>query len=309
MYADIRRREAANDQYVRDNRDDGAYDLQESEKRRCERGCWKRDRKAAVEYEDVCAGRSDAGGASGSARGVVRGRGRDGERVCGKRGTDGREIPAVSIWEGGRESLPDGRPGAIPEGWRNRVCRKKRSSGEDPRVSDRARRDRGGVAAVRGDQRSGSDGERRSGRREEISGVSGERGRREVKAGGVEGVPEAEVAGVYAAGSVHHIEGVAPHSEWETGPRGAAGACGWRETDRGVRRLPDADRGDSSRDFGGGLETGSSGDLRELLRDRRAFVIGDAGGFASEGRVRSGDRSEERLRGAQGGGTGASDRR
>src|SRR4030095_3544452 len=153
MDGEIRRREAATDQYVRDNRDDGAYDLQESEKRRCERGCWKGDRKAAVEYEDVCAGRSDAGGASGSDRGVVRWRGRDGERVCGKRGTDGRDLSAGSIWEGGRESLPDGRPGAIPEGWRNRVRRKKRTSGEDPRVSDRARRDRGGAAAGRGEQR------------------------------------------------------------------------------------------------------------------------------------------------------------
>src|SRR4030095_7838728 len=134
MDGEIRRREAATDQYVRDNRDDGAYDLQESEKRRCERGCWKCGRKAAVEYEGVCAGRSDAGGASGSDRGVVRwGRG-GGERICGKRGSDGGEIPAVPIWEGGRESLSDWRPGAIPEGRRDRVRRKKRSSGEDSRV-------------------------------------------------------------------------------------------------------------------------------------------------------------------------------
>ena len=70
----------------------------------------------------------------------------------------------------------------------------------------------------------------------------------------------------------------------------AVEGCG-QTAGAGVCRRADAGRGDGGRDLRGGAEAGSSRDRRQLLRDRRAFIIGDAGGLASE-RRRSEWRSE-----------------
>ena len=122
------------------------------------------DRPSDRQYADLYSGR--AGGAGSDRRGgrdLYRRR-RGGAGLSEPSGSDGRRFVPDPFAEAAGvpgAHVSDRRSGAVPAGRQHRVSRPSRRPGEDPRVPDRARRDRGGAGpAPRG---AGSGGRRARG--------------------------------------------------------------------------------------------------------------------------------------------------
>src|SRR5262249_25063643 len=97
--------------------------------------------------------------------------------------------------------------------------------------------------------------------------------------------------------------------EWKSGSEETAGIESWRPGARaGAYGGADAGRGVAAGNLSRGAEGRRSGKRGQLFRDRRSFVIGDAGDVGSEGGIRSGARSRKHLRGWYGGRAGTKDR-
>src|ERR1019366_5767335 len=134
-----------------------------SQPRAVERG--DSDRAGDREYAGVRVGWSAGAVArGGGGRALRRWRGR-GTGLSGSLGTDERALRAGPVqrraW---RAAVPDGRPRSLAGRWDAGVPRSQRSPGEDPRISDRARRDR--IAVV-------DTGRRRRGRGGSLGGRAG----------------------------------------------------------------------------------------------------------------------------------------
>ena len=65
-------------------------------------------------------------------------------------GADGGGVHRQPVRGGGQPDVQDGRPGAVSGRWRDRVSGAQRRPGEDPRLPDRAGRDRGGAGRCPG---------------------------------------------------------------------------------------------------------------------------------------------------------------
>ena len=97
-------------------------------------------------------------------------------------------------------AVQDGRSGAVASGWDDRVPGTQRSSGEDPRLSHRAGRDRGAAGAARAGEGSGGRCARGCAGREAPGGVCHRRRERErSECGGAARSSEGGVAGVHGA--------------------------------------------------------------------------------------------------------------
>ncbi|ESU51864.1 hypothetical protein P376_0158 [Streptomyces sp. HCCB10043] len=253
------------------------------------------DRSALGRSAGVRPRRTAPPGAPRHRRRDVRGRRRSGPRLSGTPRSDRRAVRGRPEFPFRRPSVPHRRPGQGAARRGTGVCGPRGPAGEDPRLPDRTRRDRGRAGHTRGCRPGGGPGAGRADRRPTACRA---RGARAAAPGADPGrtprAPRGDPAGVHGAVRVPDPGRAAADGQRKARPRGAGRAvagrnphpetasdAAGRDPVRVVRRRPPVARRRGR---------------RRLLRPGRPFPAGDAPPVGCQGHPGCGTRHPRPLR-------------
>ncbi len=207
----------------------------------------------------------------------------------------------------GRPRVSHGRPSPLSPGWKSRISRPPRFAGQDPRVPDRARRDRIRDGAAPGSPRVGGRRARR-GHGGATGGLFRSREARDRRCGGAEDVLEGPAARAHDSFRLRPARGTAADGQRQGRSGASPRARSLARGRRGFRVSSNASRAIRRVDLGGSPAPRSRRSDRQLLRPRRALPAGHAGRLEAPRRVRDRDPAAGALRISDGRGAVARDR-